>query len=145
MLTLLAIVTSAVLAAIAGVHLYWAAGGKRWMNLVLPEENGARAFTPPRWMTVGVALGLLTAALLVLAARGWGPAAALPFPLRRGAVGFLAVVFALRGVGDFRRVGLFRKVKGTPFADWDARLFTPLCIALSVACTLLAASTVSMD
>jgi hypothetical protein len=143
-LTLLAIVTSAVLAAIAGVHVYWAAGGKRWMDLVLPQENGARAFTPPPWITLGVAFGLFAAALMVLAARGWGPAATLPFALRQGAVGFLAAVFALRGVGDFRHVGLFRKVKGTPFAHWDARLFTPLCIALAGACAVLAAKTVPM-
>jgi hypothetical protein len=139
-LTLLAILTSAVLAAIAAVHLYWAAGGKRWFDPVIPQEGGARAFTPPRWITVMVALGLLGAASAVLAARGLGPAATLPFPVRRGAVGLLAVVFALRSVGDFRRVGLFRKVKGTPFAYWDARLLTPLCIALCAACAALAAS-----
>jgi hypothetical protein len=144
MLTLLAIVTSAVLASIAAVHLYWVAGGKRWTDLVIPQENGARAFTPPAWMTLGVALGVFAAALLVLAARGWGPAATLPFALRRGCVGALAVVFALRGMGDFRRVGLFRKVKGTPFAYWDARLFTPLCFALSGACAALAVETVPM-
>lgn len=144
MLTLLAILTSAVLVAIAAVHVYWAAGGKRWIDLVIPQENGARAFTPPPWMTLGVAFCVFAAALVVLGSRGWGPAATLPFALRRGAVGLLAVVFALRGVGDFRRVGLFRKVKGTPFAHWDAQLFTPLCIVLAGNCALLAVATVPM-
>jgi hypothetical protein len=123
MVTVLAVLISVVFASISAIHVYWAAGGRRWADVVLPQQDGARSFTPTAGMTLMVALALLAAALGVLAAGGLGPAAALPFWVRRGIVGVLAVVFALRAVGDLRLVGLFRKVKGTPFAYWDARLF----------------------
>jgi catechol 2,3-dioxygenase-like lactoylglutathione lyase family enzyme len=42
-------------------------------------------------------------------------------------------VFLLRAVGDFRLVGFFKRVRGTPFARWDTRLFSPLCVALGLA------------
>ena len=44
----------------------------------------------------------------------------------------MAAVFALRAVGDFRCVGFFKRVKDTPFAVWDSRLFSPLCGILSL-------------
>jgi hypothetical protein len=50
----------------------------------------------------------------------------------------IAVVFALRCLGDFRYVGLFRRVRGTDFAAMDAKLFTPLCGVYALAFVTLA-------
>ena len=50
----------------------------------------------------------------------------------------LATLFALRAVGDFRYVGLFRRVRGTPFARWDQWLFTPLCVSIALGSALTA-------
>ena len=133
----LALFVSAVLLFLSAVHVYWAAGGQRWMDLVLPQRAGARVFTPTAWMTLMVALGLLAAAGVVLAAGVPDRVTAIPSAPRRVLVGVLALVFTLRAVGDARLVGLFRKEKGTSFAYWDARLFTPLCLLLAAACALL--------
>ena len=38
----------------------------------------------------------------------------------------LVAVFLGRVVGDFRVVGLFKRLRGTAFAWWDAWLFVPL-------------------
>jgi hypothetical protein len=49
-----------------------------------------------------------------------------------------AAVFALRCLGDFRYVGLFRCVHGTDFAVMDAKFFTPLCALYATAFVTLA-------
>jgi hypothetical protein len=45
----------------------------------------------------------------------------------------LAALFLLRGIGDFRLVGFFKRVRGTRFARRDTRLYSPLCLALALA------------
>ncbi len=54
-----------------------------------------------------------------------------------GAVG--AVVCLARVVGDARLVGLFKRVRGTPFATWDDLLFTPLSFSLALCFAVVAA------
>ena len=41
------------------------------------------------------------------------------------------IVRGLRAVGDFRMVGFWKTVRDTPFARWDTRLFSPLCVAIA--------------
>jgi hypothetical protein len=92
---------------------------------------GRPAFRPGRLASLAVAAALFAASFLVLAR---GPlAGALPPEL--GAIGAagVGVVFLLRAIGDFRLIGVFKRVRGTPFARWDSRLFSPLCVALGLA------------
>ena len=79
---------------------------------------------------MGVAVLLAVAALIAL---GAGGSVALPLPnaLVRIGIWVLAVVLLLRAIGDFRYVGFFKRVRGTPFAELDTRFFSPLCLALS--------------
>jgi Protein of unknown function (DUF3995) len=51
---------------------------------------------------------------------------------------FLAAVMVARFLGDFRYVGVFKRVRGTRFADLDTRLYAPLCLALAVGCASVA-------
>ncbi len=44
----------------------------------------------------------------------------------------LGLVFLLRAVGNLRTFGFFKIVKGTPFADWDTWLYSPLCLLLAL-------------
>jgi len=131
----LAAITALTLAAIAMWHVYWALGGTRGLAAAIPQrENHAVLFTPGPWGTLAVAGGL--GALAVMALGGglaWPPAVELYPALAMG-----GGVFALRVVGDFRYVGVFKKVRGTRFSHWDDRLFTPLCLALAAACWALA-------
>jgi hypothetical protein len=129
---------ASVLAFLSGLHIYWAFGGRWGWGAAIPQVDGRPAFTPSRFATLLVALGLAAAAALPLVRAG-----AFPFPvspwLSRWSAVLLAFVFFVRAVGDFRLVGFFKRVHGTPFAIWDTRLFSPLCLLLAAGFARVAA------
>ena len=49
----------------------------------------------------------------------------------------IAFIFLLRAVGDFKYIGIFRKVKTTSFAKKDRSIYTPLCVFISFLTFLL--------
>ena len=128
-----------VLASLSGLHIYWALGGEWAMSVVIPDIDGQRSFTPSRFATVLVAIGLAAAGVVPLVRTG-----VLQFPapswLSQSAAGLLAVIFFVRAVGDFRLVGFFKRVRGTAFARWDTFLFSPLCLLLAIGFVRLAAA-----
>lgn len=131
--------TAGLLAVLGVIHLYWAARGIKGRSVALPEKDGRPVMQPSRGGTVAVAVGLFGGALTLLARLGL---VRLPVPPSwpRWGAWTLAALFGLRAIGEFRYVGLFRRVKGTPFARWDSRLFTPLCIAIAIGSALVAAT-----
>lgn len=133
-------VVAVVLAALAALHVHWAVGGRWGAAAALPQNPDATApaFRPPAALTLLVAAALLFAAAMVLVASGVVPAAGGLHRVARVVTLGLATVFALRVVGDFRYVGLFKRVRGTPFATWDGRVHVPLCAALAGACAFVA-------
>jgi hypothetical protein len=136
---LLAIVAATVLAALSTLHLYWASGG-RWGHAgALPERHGQPAFRPGAAATLLVAALLATASVLVLGRVGLGPAAPLSRLTHTG-TWIIAATFLLRGLGDFRLMGVFRRVRDTRFAWWDRHLYTPLSMGLGIAVAIVAAS-----
>lgn len=143
MVQLVGALLALVLAAIAAIHLYWAAGGRRGIDAVLPQlpdAASARVFTPSPLATIAVAAALLVATALVAMRAGIAPSAGIPPRWLTLGTGGVAAVLALRGIGDFRYVGLFKRVKGTRFARADSTLFTPLCLALAAGCAFVALS-----
>ncbi|MEM1118519.1 MAG: DUF3995 domain-containing protein [Bacteroidota bacterium] len=144
MVPLLAIVLSVPLALISALHFYWAFGGHLGASAVIPtkpEPSGplerAHVFSPGPVATAGVATLLVVAALIPLAVSGL-ISVPVPSTLVRLGIWTLAVVFLLRAIGDFRYVGLTKRVRGTPFAKADTRLYTPLCFGLSAVAFVLA-------
>jgi hypothetical protein len=133
----LSILVAATLASLATLHVYWAAGGRWGASAAVPEVGGKSAFTPGRAATLLVAALLSTAAALVLWRAGIFRVP-LPRVLARIGVWGVAAVFALRAVGDFRLFGLFRKPSESRFARNDRRIYTPLCLALALACAVIA-------
>lgn len=134
----LAVLIAVTLAGLSSLHVYWAVGGRWGHGAALPERAGRPTCQPGPLATLVVA-GLLGAAgLLVLGRVGLGLAAPLVILTHAGtwAVG---ATFLLRGVGDFRLVGLFRRERGTRFARWDRRVYTPLALALGVGTWVIAA------
>ncbi len=129
---------ASVLAFLSGLHIYWAFGGHWGWGAAIPQVDGRPAFTPSRFATLLVALGLAAAAALPLVRAG-----AFPFPvpswLSQWSAILLAFIFFVRAVGDFRLVGFFKRVRGTPFAIWDTRLFSPLCLLLAAGFARVAA------
>ncbi len=59
--------------------------------------------------------------------------ALVPAALFKWPVLILGFVFLVRAVGEFKLVGLFKRVRGTSFARWDTWLFSPLCLGISCA------------
>lgn len=139
MIGALGVLASGILLAIALLHVYWVAGGRWGVAVSLPEEfaGGGQAFTPPPVATLGVAVALVLAVLVLLGRLGlWG--GFLPAHLFSWGAWGVALAFVLRSVGDFKYFGLLKKVRGTRFARWDDRLFSPLCLFLGFAATLVA-------
>ncbi|GAA4354781.1 DUF3995 domain-containing protein [Hymenobacter saemangeumensis] len=124
-----------VFAFLAALHLYWALGNKAAPAALPAHPDGRLVLRPGRGLTLLVAAGLLVFAGLSAAGAGWLP---LPFPASwvRAGNAAVAVLLLLRVVGDFRYVGLSKRVTGTSFATNDTRYYTPLCLLLALS-TLL--------
>ncbi|MGA7991859.1 MAG: DUF3995 domain-containing protein [Thermoanaerobaculia bacterium] len=118
-----------VFAFLGALHVFWAVGGRLGFSSVIPEVNGKRAFTPAPAATLAVALALFLASSLVLGKAGvFGSRAAEHF---KWPVFILGFALLMRAVGAGGLVGFTKRVRGTSFARWDTRLFSPLCLALS--------------
>jgi Protein of unknown function (DUF3995) len=138
MLQFLAQILSTIFFLLALLHAYWARGG-RWAFLeALPQkENGELALKPGPlecWMVAG--------ALTVFGLVSLGAARILPSPLPMSwlKVGLWAfsTFFLFRAIGDFRYVGLFKKIKHTRFGLRDTRYYSPLCLLISALCLAVA-------
>lgn len=136
----LAILIVAVLAVLSALHLYWALGGQWGHAPAVPELEGRPSFRPGTAATLLVAALLATAGVLVLGRVGLGPAAGF-HRLTRVGVWLVAAAFLLRAMGDFRLVGLFRRIGETRFAWWDRHLYTPLSLLLGIGTAIVAAGT----
>ena len=135
----LASTISGVLLLLSLLHVYWALGGRRGRAVGVPEVGDRPLFAPTPLATLGVALGLAAAALVVATrARLW-TASPVPAPLASWGTLVLAAVFIGRAIGDFRFVGFTKRVRRSRFARWDTRLYSPLCAALGFGMLWLAA------
>ena len=124
-------------ALLGALHVFWALGGRLGFASAVPEVDGQRAFTPTPAATFAVALALFVASALVLGRAGiFGSLA--PAALFKWPVVVMGFVFLVRAVGEFKLVGLFKRVRGTSFARWDTWLFSPLCLGISLAALWLA-------
>lgn len=130
-MTLLGLSIAVILFALSALHVFWAAGGQWGSRVVVPEVGGRPAFTPSIGTTLAVAAALLLATLVVLVRVDLWVAPPLRGLCAWGTWG-LGGLFLARAVGDFRQCGLFKRVRGTTFARWDTRLFTPLCCGLGL-------------
>jgi hypothetical protein len=55
----------------------------------------------------------------------------LPRGLFRLGMRSISLMFLLRAIGDFRTVGFWKSITDTPFAHWDTRLYSPLCLGIA--------------
>jgi len=129
-----------VLASIALLHGYWAAGGL-WpgadetdlIRRVIGEPRRTRM--PPAWMTWTVAAAIAVTAIWPLFAAGL---VRLPVPdhLVLGVAVLIGIVFLLRGIAGFTPAWR-RRHAAQPFAGRDRRLFSPLCLVLAAGYAIL--------
>jgi hypothetical protein len=143
MAAFVALMLAVIFILIAALHIRWALASEpansNNIGVVVPTRlDGTPVFKPGRAATLGVALLLGIASLLVLQRGG-----VLTLPGRAVAYRFgiwlLAAILALRTVGDFRYVGMFKRERRTQFAVRDTRIYTPLCGVLAAGVLYLAA------
>ena len=133
----LAAVVSFVFLALALWHFWMALMPPSGGHAAVPSVDGKPLFVPSRRATVAVGIVLIACAALVAAAGelfrlGISPVvlAWLSYAL---ALGLLA-----RGIGEFKYVGLFKRVRGGRFATLDTFVYSPLCLLLAAGVALVA-------
>ncbi|MFB6367715.1 DUF3995 domain-containing protein [Paenibacillus elgii] len=127
------VISALLLISISGLHVYWAFGGTWGSSVAIPETKARQpAFVPGKAGTLAVAVLLVVASVLLLIEAGLVKALSGFFVVTLGCW-VCAIVFGLRAIGDFRYVGLTKRLRGTRFATLDSYLFTPLCLWLCFA------------
>lgn len=115
-------------------HFYWAFGGSYGLRSAGPTLENRENFIPSGYLIFIVACLLLGLAALSIQ---------LVWPLEfvKNLVSYLgyfvSAVFIIRGVGDFKYVGMFKKVYNSNFARLDTKYFSPLILFLGLAYALL--------
>ncbi len=123
----LAAVAAAVALVVAGVHVYWALGGRWGADVAIPQgESGKPAFDPGPFACLAVAGALVVLAGLLV----WPMLAGTVPSWASWGLGLAALVMAARAVGDGRQVGFSKSNHETRFARADDALYTPLVVLL---------------
>lgn len=114
----------------AGVHVYWATGGRWMLDVAVPVDPSGRGRTPGPALTLLVAGALVAFAVLVSAA-----AAEVGPSLVRPLVWAGVAVFAVRAVGDTKTAGFSKSDHSTAFAQADDQWFTPIIVFIALGAT----------
>jgi hypothetical protein len=126
----------AIIAFAASFHFYWAVGGRVGYSVSLPQRADGTPVLAHRlswWRPAAGAVGLC---LLALAWLLLGHARHLPLPLPpelvRGALIAVGAAFAARTLVPNPWVGFFKFRRGTRWARYDTRLYSPLFLLLGI-------------
>lgn len=120
-----------ILGLVSLLHFYWIFGGTWGIQASLPEKvEGGSAFTPGWIETVIVAIGLIGVAFILLAQNNL-VSFFTPNSFTKWSSIIFTFIFFLRAVGDFKYLGLTKKIKNTTFSKYDTKLYTPLCLYLA--------------
>ncbi|KAA3619326.1 MAG: DUF3995 domain-containing protein [Calditrichaeota bacterium] len=123
--------TSFIFLILSLVHVYWAFGGKWGQSGAIPTRAGKSLLQPGVFGTLLVALALLLASFFMLSGSGMFTFNNRFHFINNSGILTVAVLFLLRAIGDFKYIGFFKKYRETPFAFWDTRLHSPLCLFIS--------------
>jgi len=100
--------------------------------VLVPEIDGKPVYKPRNTDYLDVASALMLSCVIV-AVRGDLMHSPMPETWTQTGTFAVGAVLIARAVGDFRVVGYFKKVRDTPFAEWDTRLFSPVSLMLGIA------------
>ena len=129
----LSIILSVIFLMLALLHFYWALGGEWGFANALPvKENGQRIINPGKTASSIVGFGLLIFSAFYLILPGI-LFISIPGLILNIMAWIIPAIFTGRAIGDFKFVGFFKKVKQTPFAKLDTKIYSPLCLSLGIA------------
>lgn len=122
---------------LSAMHIYWLFGGLVGLEASLPTDaDGRRVLNPKKFDTLIVALGLAFFGLFYLVVLEVIRISS--YPILLDILGWIIpAIFILRSIGEFRYVGLFKKVRTTNFASWDDKLYIPLCAFIGISGLLI--------
>lgn len=122
----MSLLLAAVFLLISLLHIYWAFGGKWGFEIALPTNaEGVKIFQPGFFSCTLVGIALLLFSLFYLSTGEW-IALSVPGWIENNLGWIIPVLFLLRAVGDFKYIGLFKKIKKTPFGHMDTYWYSPL-------------------
>jgi hypothetical protein len=127
------VLTGGILLLLSAWHFYWVAGGTWGKAVAVPQQGERPLLRPSVAATLAVAILLAAAAAIVVSKLKTWEDPTINQLTRWGNLA-LASVFGLRALGDIRWVGFFKRVRGTPFANLDTWVYSPLCVFLSLGC-----------
>ena len=128
----LPIILSVIFFILGIIHLNWVFGGKFGFDQALPtKESGERVLNPKKYHSAIVGLGLIAFGLFYLIGSGLGDFNIPNWILKSGRW-IIPIIFILRATGEFNYIGFFKKIKKTEFANWDTKLFSPLCLTIGL-------------
>lgn len=137
MIFILLILLSIIFLLLGFIHFYWVIGGKWGLEKALPTKEDGNMLLKPKTIDtlfVGVILCIL-ACFYILQLNLFS------YKLPKWTNYFLWIIptlFLLRAIGEFNYVGFFKRIKTTTFAKWDSKLFSPLCLFISIIGFLIA-------
>ncbi len=131
MVLIIGILLSIIFLLISLIHIYWALGGSFGKDKVLPEFESKKVLNPSKLLTLGVAFVFLLGIINILGIIGFMK---LIGPIIFYKIGsfIISMLFLLRSIGDFKYVGIFKKIIGTQFSYYDSIIYIPLCLFISI-------------
>lgn len=129
-------INTSLFAALSVLHVYWAFGGKWRSKSSIPTKRGTNhpLFEARIVGTLIIGVGLLLFAAVSMANMLMADSKTINVLTY-----CIAIIFFIRTVGDFKYVGVFKKVKGTGFANADTKFYVPLCAYISISSFYIAA------
>ena len=129
---ILSIVLSCLFVVLATFHFYWFLGGKWGLKKVIPTvDKQSELPTIPRLATGLVAL-LLTLFGFVYLLESEYLSFSVSSEILQWSSWFITSLFIVRAIGEFKFIGLFKKINDTEFAKADTWIFTPLCLIIAL-------------
>ena len=137
-MNLIASITIATLTIAGLFHFYWAFGGALGLERAIPTKDGKALLNPGKILIIIVGFIILCFAWVAYILN-FKDLSLISYSKEMVYVGwFLSGIFAIRSIGDFNMVGLFKKIKFTKFAEFDTKYFIPLTSFWSITFALLA-------
>ena len=117
---------------ISVIHIYWAFGGEKGIRKAIPTNDGKPLFNPGTFSTLLIAVLLNFLSILILEFADVIDIDFIPKIFIKRMLLICAGFFLVRSIGDFKYAGFTKKIRNSPFAYWDTRLYSPIFLILSI-------------
>ncbi|WKN46077.1 DUF3995 domain-containing protein [Tunicatimonas pelagia] len=129
-MNILSVILCLIFAALAFLHFSWALGNQWGFSSILPtNEHGEKVLNPRAVDCIVIGLGLTVFSLFYLLRTEMVEVGIPEWILKYGGW-LIPAIFIVRAIGDFKYVGLFKKIRQTEFGKRDTQFYSPLCLMI---------------